>query len=244
MREKKKNALHIGKHARAVGEAITLPEFAKAWGRLRKTGSWHAAEESDSDGDVPCITGPATVNMVQKTTTEPATELYSTMLVNKKSVGFQLDCGASCNVIPVSLTLETCSRVLVMYNKSTFTPCGKCTLTVTNPCNRKSYRVEWIVVDKDIHRPILGSKAIQAMELITVQHRNILAVRTSGAWSEEQIKQEYADVFHGDGVLPGKLKLEADKRVEPVQLPKRRVPLALYNPLNEELASLQHRGIR
>lgn len=130
-----------------------------------------------------------------------------------------------------------------MYNKSTLTPRGKCTLKVTNPRNRKSYMLEFIVVDKKGHRPILGSKAIQAMELITVQHHNILAVEAIGAWSEEQIKQEYADVFIGDGVLPGKLKLEVNEKVEPEQLPKRRVPVALYNPLKEDLASLQQRGI-
>lgn len=93
-----------------------------------------------------------------------------------------------------------------------------------------------------MHRPILGSKAIQAMEMITVQHHNILAIeKTTGSWTKEQIKQEYSDVFQGDGCLPGKLKLEVDERVEPVQLPKRRVPVALYKPLKEELSGLEKR---
>lgn len=128
--------------------------------------------------------------------------------------------------------LEPYSQVLVMYNKNTLTPLGKCTLKVINSCNKKTYRVELIVANKNVLRPILGSKAIQAMELITVQHHNILAIeKTTGSWTKEPIKQDYSDVFQGDGRFLNKLKLEGDERVEPVQLPKRRVPVALYKPL-------------
>ena len=37
------------------------------------------------------------------------------------------------------------------------------------------------------------------------------------------------------------MKLEVDERVEPVQLPKRRVPVALYKPIKEELSGLEKR---
>ena len=37
--------------------------------------------------------------------------------------------------------------------------------------------------------------------------------------------------------------MEVDSTVKPVQLPKRRVPVALMKPLKEELRDLQHRGI-
>lgn len=111
-----------------------------------------------------------------------------------------------------------------------------------NPRNKKTYQVEFIIVNKNVHRPILGSKAIQAMELITVQHHNILAIeKTTGSWTKEQIKQEYSDVIQGNGCLPGKLKLEVDEQVEPIQLPKRRMPVALYKPLKEELSGLEKR---
>ena len=73
-----------------------------------------------------------------------------------------------------------------MYNKSTL---GKCTLTVINPRNKKTYRVEFIVVNNNVHMPILGIKAIHTIELITVQHHNILAIeKTTGSWNKEQIK--------------------------------------------------------
>lgn len=75
------------------------------------------------------------------------------------------------------------------------------------------------------------------MKLINVMHQNIIAVEESRVeskkWTAEQIKLDYADVFEGDGTFEGKLKLETDERVEPVKLPKRRVPTALYEPLKK-----------
>lgn len=105
--------------------------------RETESWQWKMRQLTQSGEDVLCITlGPKSesINVVQEKTTDPNAALFATMLVNKKSVRFQLDCGASCNVIPANLTkashLEPCSQVLVMYNKSTLTPLGKCTLKV------------------------------------------------------------------------------------------------------------------
>ena len=73
--------------------------------------------------DVLCITlGPKSesINVVQEKTTDPNATLFITMLVNKKeSVRFQLDCGASCNVIPANLAkdshLEPYSQVFFIF---------------------------------------------------------------------------------------------------------------------------------
>ncbi|KAF0024606.1 hypothetical protein F2P81_023408 [Scophthalmus maximus] len=59
----------------------------------------------------------------------------------------------------------------------------------------------------------------------------------------EQIKAAYAEVFTGDGCLEGEYKIEVDSTVKPVQLPKRRVPVAMMKPLKDELQDLQCRGI-
>lgn len=132
-----------------------------------------------------------------------------------------------------------------MYNKTTLTPLGQCTLQVKNPHNGKEYRLKFIVVENNTYRAILGSKSCQEMQLINVVHHNIMAMDTkkeSQQWSTEQIKQENGNVFEGDGLLKGKLKLEIDEQVELVKLPKRRVPTALYEPLKKELIDLQKRG--
>lgn len=208
--------------------------------------------ESQSEDEILSITLSTvggSINMVKGDKDQNAA-LYATLQINKKAVRFQLDCGATCNVIPVNLTkgtqLQACNQVLLMYNKTTLTPLGQCMLQVKNPCNGKEYRLKFIVVENNTYRPILGSKACQEMQLINVVHHNIMAIETSKEpqqWSVERIKQEYADVFEGDGLLEGKLKLEIDEQVEPVKLPKRRIPTALYEPLKKELIDLQRRGI-
>ncbi|XP_030578703.1 uncharacterized protein K02A2.6-like [Archocentrus centrarchus] len=183
--------------------------------------------------------------------------LYAGMLLGKNTVQFQIDCGASCNIIPINLLnpdveLEHTKSVLVMYNKSKLRPIGKCKVKIRNPRNNKLYRLEFQVVDTDGVMPLIGRKASEAMKLIKVHYENIMAIDSIVTtakkpaiepWTVEQIKVRYADVFTGDGCLEGKYKMEIDSTVKPVQLPKRRVPVALMKPLKEELQNLQQRGI-
>ncbi|KAL1252058.1 hypothetical protein QQF64_019854 [Cirrhinus molitorella] len=108
-----------------------------------------------------------------------------------------------------------------------------------------------MVVDEGSTVPILGSRAVQAMNLVKIQYENIMAVDSivteepgkDDMWSMDNIKKDYADVFQGDGCLEGAYTIEADPKVTPVKLPKRRVPVALMAPLKAELNDLQQRGI-
>ena len=59
---------------------------------------------------------------------------------------------------------------------------------------------------------------------------------------EDYISQ-YTDVFTGEGKLEGLLHLEIDKNVQPVQLPTRKVPIALKEPLKQELDRLSNIGV-
>ena len=94
-------------------------------------------------------------------------------------------------------------------------------------------------------------KASEAMKLIKVQYENIMAIDSivteekpdQSSLNMQQIKKEYSDVFTGDGCLEGEYRIEIDKRVEPVKLPKRRVPVAMMTPLKVELQDLQKREI-
>lgn len=209
-------------------------------------------DDSESEDEVLSITLSTvggSINMV-KGDPDHSTAVYAVLQVNKRSVRFQLDCGATCNVIPANMTKGSNTALQSGSNdvqQDHMTPLGKCTLQVKNPCSRKKYKLKFIVVEKGAYRPILGSKACQEMQLINVMHQNIMAVEESREeskkWTEEQIKLDYADVFEGDGTFEGKLKLEIDEQVEPVKLPKRRVPTALYEPLKKELADLHRRGI-
>ncbi|XP_023818302.1 uncharacterized protein LOC101156138 isoform X1 [Oryzias latipes] len=183
-------------------------------------------------------------------------KLFANMLLGKKMVRFQIDCGATCNVLPVDLlnkdvTLDETNSVLVMYNGSKVKPLGKCKVKLRNPRNQKLYQLEFQVVDKDSPVPLIGKRASEAMKLTKVQYENIITMDSivtkgedaNGKWTFEQIKTDFADVFTGDGCLEGEYKMELDQCVKPVQLPKRRVPVAMMKPLKEELQKLEQRGI-
>ena len=127
-------------------------------------------------------------------------------------VKFQIDCGASCNVIPINLLnpdtkLEHTKSVLVMYNKSQLRPMGKCKVKLRNPRNQKLYRLEFLVVNAEGAVPLLGRRASEAMKLIKVHYENIMAIDSivttektaAEQWTMERIKTSYADVFTGDG---------------------------------------------
>ena len=55
----------------------------------------------------------------------------------------------------------------------------------------------------------------------------------------ESILKEYADVFIGEGKLEGDLPLEIDPNVPLVQLPTRKVPIAIKEKLKEEMDRLE-----
>lgn len=211
--------------------------------------------ESDEYEDILCVNEAGTGD-AEGTKKGNDTQLFAGMLLGKNVVKFQIDCGASCNVIPIDMLLpetklEDAKTVVLMYNESTLKTLGKCKIKLRNPRNQKLYQLEFQVVDKDCTVPLLGKQASEAMKLIKVHYENILAIDSivtaekpaSTQWTMGQIKTEYADVFTGDGCLKGEYIMEMDKTVKPVQLPKRRVPVAMMKPLKDELHDLQRREI-
>ena len=59
---------------------------------------------------------------------------------------------------------------------------------------------------------------------------------------EDYISQ-YTDVFTGEGKLEELIHLEIDRNVQPVQLPTRKVPIALREPLKHELDRFSNIGV-
>lgn len=142
------------------------------------------SESSESCEDIMTITdireNQETINQVKEAHSK-SQHLFAGMLLDKKLVNFQIDCGATCNVIQMqllnpSVKLDHTEKVLVMYNKSRLRPLGKCKVKLRNPRNYKLYRLEFQVVDQEDSIPLLGRKASEAMKLIKVQYENILAI--------------------------------------------------------------------
>ena len=176
-----------------------------------------------------------------------AKEIYAEMLIDSKKVNFQIDCGASINIITAKHAqgheIKATTKTLRMWNGSQVKPIGSARIILRNPKTRKKYSVEFIVVESDL-TPLIGAKAAQEMELITVNDENFIMTLPPPRANEPQVKQitaeelikQYSDVFDRPlGTLPGEVHLEVDSSAKPVITPTRRVPTALKDDLKKEL---------
>ena len=177
------------------------------------------------------------------------------MLIGDKKVNFQIDCGASINIIPAKHAsgheIAATNKTLWMWNGSEVKPIGTTRIVLRNPKTRKKYSVEFAVVDSDL-TPLNGARVTQQMALIYVHDDNFITVSPPWRQSEPQVKQitveelvkQYDDIFNRQlGTFPGEVHLEVDDSVKPVIIPTRRVPTALKDSLRDELDRYTKLGI-
>ena len=104
-------------------------------------------------------------------------QLFATMVVEGKEVKFQLDTGATCNVlpkedVPASVKIRQTTQRLTLFSQEDMEAAGKCTVRLVNPSNGKRYKGDFVVVHK-APSSILGAKTVQQMGLISVNHEVI-----------------------------------------------------------------------
>ena len=75
--------------------------------------------------------------------------------------------------------LEETPVTLVMYNQSEVKPLGKKRFKVVNSKNNKKYSIEFHLVRGEC-KPILGLRASEHLQLLTVNSKNIFSVESSG----------------------------------------------------------------
>ena len=93
--------------------------------------------------------------------------------------------------------------------------------------------LEFILVEQ-VLPPILGPKSCLELELV----QRIYSLK------EESLESEYADVFEGLGEIRGaQHKIKIDPNATPVIHPPCRVPVALREPLKEELQRMEKPGV-
>ena len=174
-------------------------------------------------------------------------QLFTSVKVNNaKDVKFQLDFGATCNLLslkefssimgdPKDLYLKKTSAILKMYNGTTVTPLGKCTLKCAK--GEMSRDADFFIIDEDV-RPLLGAETCQELNLIKVMASDISESETVNAVNDnvqtahivltrDQILKEYSDVFEGLGCMDGPYHMELDETVKSVVHPPRKVPVTL-----------------
>ena len=92
-----------------------------------------------------------------------------------------------------------------MWNRSAVNPVGTCIAKVVNPKNDK-YKVSFTVVPNEPKlTPIIGIKAAEHMELVTINSENFQRVHSV----KVHILEDCSDVFKESkiGMFPGEVKL-------------------------------------
>ena len=179
-------------------------------------------------------------------------KIYANMHLRDVTVTFQLDCGATVNILPLDIyqqifndpqmkRLQHTQTTLVMFNKSELQPLGYVKVETLNSKNEQCFLREYTVVPEG-YTPLLGSELVQQFCLITVNADNIMSLSHTASMQPDLVS-EFHDIFSGEGKLEGKLHLKIDKSVPPVALPVRKVPFAVKDPLNQELERLVKTGI-
>ena len=198
-------------------------------------------DESSDDSDVEYITSiVAQPEMKHAVMQEHHPKVIHTeIFVDKKGVKFQVDSGASLNIIPVKFVadkkLEPTTKTLQMWNDTTLKPLGSCRLILHNPKNKKKFSVEFLVVDKQL-TPLIGAKTAQQMGLITVTTQNFKTAEpperprteVKSVQTADERVASYPEVFQRElGAQQGTVNLEVEQGATPVVAPPRRVPTSL-----------------
>ena len=181
-------------------------------------------------------------------------KLIATVDVNGQSVRFQLDSGANCDIIrecdlPPDTPVTTTTRTLLLYDRSKVAPVGECSLRVRRPHTPTWFRGSFLVV-RDAPLSILGSSSSQRLGYIEVRREFLYHADattrddSADSLSKNILLDRFPAVFaDAIGAFPGVQHLDIDTSVTPTQIPTRRIPVAIKQPLQDELARLEAQGV-
>ena len=154
------------------------------------------------------------------------------MDIEGKPVYFQVDTGATCNILrktdlPPGVAMRPGKVTLSYYNGETEPSAGECELKVTNPRSRQQYTLKFVVVERGL-QPILGLQAAQDLGLIKLLHENLAsqpfcaAVDSQSQTDQGKTKLEFIEKFPSIfektvGVFQGTLHVEVTADAKTVQ---------------------------
>ena len=165
-------------------------------------------------------------------------DVCALMMVGEHRVRFQVDSGATVNLLPVRYTTayRPTTSTLKMWDGSTYTPLGETTTDLTNPKMGTTHSVHFFVCD-DGFRPLLGLNSVQELGLVSVNHDNFVV---SSVTPVEQFQSVFDESL---GKLPGSVTLHCKDGATPTVLPARRLPLAVQSKVRAELDRLCALGV-
>ena len=175
-------------------------------------------------------------------------EWMADIKINNKRVKVQLDTGAKCNVMPLSVykslnikaPIHQKATKLTSYTGHNIPIEGVSTLQCQ--LNNKTHWLEFYITKIDAST-ILGAQACTLLQILK-RINNINKESTNPSTSPlPDILDEYPDVFKGLGCLPEKHNIKIDLTVTPVIHPPRRVPIALKDKVKQELDRMEREGV-
>lgn len=171
-----------------------------------------------------------------------------TVCATGKKLTFQIDTGASCNVISYSdykkvtgdqhgQKLAPNKIRLVSYGGKSWNSVGTCKLRILS--DRIEYILRFVVVSFEA-QPLLSLKSSEELGIVKILNcdQETVAAVSKKSVTRSYILTEYSDVFSGLGKLKGKYKIAVDENVNPVVHPPRKVPVALRDELKLTLDQL------
>lgn len=185
---------------------------------------------------------------------EGTKRVYSNVLVNDVKVRFLLDCGSTVNILPRSIAnkvghgqaqLRPARATLRMFNATELPTDGMTTVTVKHPRTGDRFECDFYVTERE--QPILGMEACRRLNLLHIVEENICETHEAtppGGLTTADVFTRYQDLFDGSlGCMDGEVSLAVDSNVPPVQMPLRRLPVALRDQVQTELAKLVTNGV-
>ena len=170
--------------------------------------------------------------------------VYAKMIIEGHDVRFQLDSGASVNIIPERYVTKTPiirkPVKLCMWNGAALNSSGHCTLNITNPKNGEICQLDFQVINANF-TPILGLDAIEKLRLVQFNYDQFVNFIDDDT---KDIFDKYSVVFDGRlGTLPGCVHLHIRDDIKPRILPARRIPFALDEKFRKELDKMVEMGV-
>ena len=200
------------------------------WRLCRNKKTVRHVQEEESDDNI-FLGSISEVNSVE-------IDWHTELLVDEKSVKFRIDTGADVSVVPDSYFrkldgLQKTDKQLYGPGGSKIEVLGVHRATIES---KNSKTVQDLYVVKGLKQPLLGKPAIQALEIL----KRINAVSSS----KVEPKTEYPELFRGLGKMENAYTVRLKEGAKPFSIASpRRLPLPMKKKVEDELKSLQDKGI-
>ncbi|XP_049524016.1 uncharacterized protein LOC125945769 [Dermacentor silvarum] len=174
--------------------------------------------------------------------TKPGKDWIVRGRVSGHEIELKVDTGSQANLMPLSIfqriskvnALRQSAAVLTAYNGSEIKHLGVATKALD--MNGTTRDTAFFIVKKG-RQAIIGLSTCIEFGIVPA---NIDSVKRSG---EARIETEFAPLFRGTGCVQRKYKMVLRPDAVPVVQPARKVPLALKQPLRDELARMEKASI-